>query len=85
MANNNKKNNILIKKSGLISVVNNFGIKRINPEALVFIENYVRNELERVSKLLKQEIDTHGRKTVKKEDVLAVIEKMSNKEDSWEI
>lgn len=85
MANNKEKNNILIKRNGLISVINRSGVKRISPEAILLLEKYLRKSLETSSNLLKQEIDINGRKTAKKEDVLAVIEKLKNKEEGWEI
>lgn len=85
MANNRKKDNTLIKRSGLILVLNRHGIKRINPEAVVLLEKHLRNNLEVISDLLKQEIDINGRKTARKEDALAVIEKLKSKEEGWEI
>jgi histone H3/H4 len=85
MVNKSKKNNTLIKKKNLILELNKQGVKRISPNALEVLENYFSTNLKALGCILKQEIDTNGRRIAKKEDVLLVIEKLKTHEDSWEI
>lgn len=78
----NKKANTLIKRRGLILRLKKVGIKRINKEALSFLENYLEEEFEKIVRILKEEIDTQGKKTLKKGE----IKRLKLKEQkSWEI
>lgn len=84
MKKNNKSDNRLIKKRLLILKMKEEGIKRVSPEAIVMLEDYLTKNLIRLLVILKEEMTARGKKTLKKEDVQEVLNKL--KEDkSWEI
>lgn len=83
MAKNNKKDNALIKRKSLILKLNKAGVKRISPESWAILNDYFQNNVEIMFKFLKQEIDVHGRKTAKKEDVISAIKKLKVQEKNW--
>ena len=78
MGENNKKSNILVKRK-LISKFNKFGINRLNSEAINLVEIYTQRYLDKLMEILKQEMITHARKTLKKEDVKKAIKKLDSK------
>ena len=82
----NKENiNSLIKRKNLFLKMKKAGIKRVNPESISFIENALEDFLGRLVGGLSEEMSIHGRKTLKKDDVENVLEKIEKKEESWEI
>jgi histone H3/H4 len=83
MAKNNRKDNALIKRKNLILKLNRAGVKRISPESWIVLNEYFKNSIESLFILLKQEIDVHGRKTAKKEDVVSAIKKLKIQEKNW--
>ncbi len=84
MTKNTKKDKSLIKRKNLIKILNQNGIKRITKDAILTLEKNMEKHLEEILEPLKQETIIQGRKTLKKEDVENVIEKM-NEEEEFEI
>ena len=84
MTKNTKKDKSLIKRKNLIKILNQNGIKRITKDAILTLEKNMEKYLEEILEPLKQETIIQGRKTLKKEDVENVIEKM-NEEEEFEI
>ena len=84
MKNNNKKTNILTKRKEIISMIKKGGIKRINREAILFLEKNIEEYLFNIIAALKEEITIQGRKTLKKEDCKNVLNKIK-KQEAWEI
>ncbi len=82
MAKTMKKHNALIKGSGLLALMKKQGIERVSQEALAAFEEGIEDNVNGVLSALKEEMFVHGRKTLKQEDVRAVLEK---KEKSWEV
>ena len=75
---------ILVGKNLLI-LIKKAGIKRISKDALDLMEQYFKDELNILSKLLREEIAVNGRKTLKKEDIHQVISMLNKKDISWEV
>lgn len=84
MKKNNKKANTLIKRKKIISMMQKGGIKRINKEAILFLEKNIEEYLFNLIDALKEEITIQGRKTLKKEDCKNVLNKIK-KQEAWEI
>ncbi len=80
----NKKDNALIKRINLISEMKRNGIGRVNPEAILFLEEYIGKSVLNLLPAFKEEMVVHGRKTLKKEDIKSVLEKVKEKGE-WEI
>ena len=78
-------NNTLIKRKNLLILIKKAGIKRISKDALDLMEQYFKDELNILSKLLREEIAVNGRKTLKKEDIHQVISMLNKKDISWEV
>lgn len=78
-------NNTLIKRKNLLILIKKAGIKRISKDALDLMEQYFKDELNILSNLLREEIMVNGRKTLKKEDILQVIDSLNKKDISWEV
>lgn len=85
MRKNNKKDNTLIKRKRLVLILKEKGVKRVNVNALVFLERHIEKEIEIIAELLNEEIIIKGKKTLEKEDVRSVLEKLRKEEASWEI
>jgi len=85
MGKNNKKDNTLIKRKNLILELKKEGIKRVNLKAAIFLEQYFKKSLGVMAKLLKEEMLIQGRKTLKKEDIEKILEKMKTNEEDFEI
>lgn len=85
MEKNNKKDNALIKRKNLILELKKEGIKRVNLKAAIFLEQYLKKYLSDMAKLLKEETLIQGRKTLKKEDVEKILEKMKGEKKGFEI
>ena len=83
MEKNNKKANALIKRKNLVLELRKQGVKRINPDALYLLENYLGDFLGGMIKQLREERDIQGRKTIKKQDVIKISSK--KKENWWEV
>ncbi|MBU2638063.1 MAG: histone [Nanoarchaeota archaeon] len=77
-----KKHNALIKSSGLLALMNKAGIERVSEEALSAFEETIEGNVRAALPAMKEEMFVQGRKTLKAEDVKAVLEK---KEKSWEV
>lgn len=84
MKKNKKYANGLIKRKNLRLLLVQNGIKRVNEEALEAIESALENALSNLFNALKEEIVIRGKKTLEKEDVSNVLEKI-RKEEFWEI
>jgi len=85
MEKNSKKVNTLIKRNNLILELKERGISRASPDSLLLLEKYFRETLRKMAEILKEEITTQGRKTLKKEDVKVAIERIKREEELWEI
>ncbi|MBI2452022.1 NFYB/HAP3 family transcription factor subunit [Candidatus Pacearchaeota archaeon] len=87
MKKSNKKVNTLIKRKNLIKKLKENGIKRVNPNALVYLEKNLEEKLKNLMLILKDEMTIRGRKTLKKEDISFALEKLKDKkqETNWEI
>jgi len=75
-----KNANALIKRN-VEEVLREKGIKRVNSEVFLALEDYFSSELDMIADGLKEEIAIQGRKTLKKEDVEKVLEKMKEEEE----
>lgn len=84
MAKTMKKHNALIKGSRLLALMKKQGIERVSREALAAFEEWNEDNMKNALSAMKEEMFVHGRKTLKPEDVKAVIEKKA-KEESWEV
>ena len=77
-----KKDNPLIKRKNLILVLKKAGISRVNKKAIEEIENKIKAYLTNLALSLKQAITIKGKKTLEKQDILA----LENKDESfWEV
>lgn len=81
----NKINVNILKRTGLVLALKENGIKRASPEALLFLETHLEEEVNKITSLAKQEMIIHGRKTLKKADVVSAIKQIEKKEQFWEI
>lgn len=84
MAKTMKKHNALINGSGLLALMKKQGIERASPEALAAFEEWNEDNVKNALSAMKEEMFVRGRKTLKPEDVKAVIGKKA-KEESWEV
>lgn len=66
------KDNALIKKKGLREKLRGAGINRISDDVLNILEEQIDNEIEKLAKILKEHMTIKGRKTLLKEDILAI-------------
>jgi histone H3/H4 len=80
----NKKNINILKRNGLVLALNKNGINRASPESLYFLEKYIKETISKITLLAKQEMIIHGRKTLKKLDVVSAIS-LIEKKDEWNI
>ena len=83
MRKNIKKDNIL-KRRKLVLEMSKLGLNRISKNSLDCIDEYVISELKNIFKLLKEELDVNGKKTLEKRDVEKVLKEL-NQEDEFEI
>ena len=74
--------NILIKRKNLIIELKKAGIQRINPEFIALLERILKEYMGKIINVSKEEMITHGRKTLKKEDIQKALKKQ---ESAWEI
>ena len=79
------KPNLIIKRNNLLRLIRISGMKRVNPNALKLIEKKIVDDVSYILEILKEEIAVQGRKTIKKEDVLAVLERLGKKNKSDEV
>ena len=84
MKKSSKKINKLIKRKNLILEIKNFGIKRVNSEAIFLLEDYLNEDLKKLLSLLEEELKIKGKKTLEKKDIMEIVEKI-NEEDSFEV
>ena len=68
-----KKQNKLLNRKNLISLIKSAGIKRVNNESIDLLETHFTKELENLAKILKVEVTVNARKTLRKEDVKRII------------
>ena len=68
-----KKQNKLLNRKNLISLIKSAGIKRVNKESIDLLETHFTKELENLAKILKVEVTVNVRKTLRKEDVKRII------------
>lgn len=78
-----KKNNILIKKN-LINEIKKLGIKRVNPNSIIFLDIYILDKLRKMLGAVKDELKIYGKKTINPEDIKKVLDEVK-KENSFEI
>jgi len=83
MEKKNVKDNTLIKRKNLILRMKERGIKRISPDAIYLLEEYLEGNLDNIIGRLKEKLTIKGSKTLKKEDIKQVLSK--TKESYWEI
>jgi histone H3/H4 len=84
MKNSNRKANTLIKKRNLIKMLRGRGIKRANKQALSLIEASIKEILTSTLCFAKQNMEIHGRKTLRSEDIRQAF-KFKNNEKSFEV
>ena len=84
MVKSGKKVNLLIKQKNLALELKKAGIKRINKESVKLLNEYLIGNLIRLAPLLNEEIVVHGRKTLMKEDIIEVLNKIKKEEKGWE-
>jgi histone H3/H4 len=75
--------NRLIKRKSLIYKLKKSGIDRSNPEALSLLEKNLEDHLDFLLLQLKEHLLTHGKKTLKKEDIKSLQDK--KEEEGFEI
>ena len=80
-----KKDNTLIKKTSLISFIKNKKVSRLDGKFISFLDKYFLEELDKIIDLAKESALINGRKTLKKQDIEYAIDKLQDKEVSWEI
>ncbi|MBU1078672.1 MAG: hypothetical protein KKH98_15340 [Spirochaetes bacterium] len=85
MKNNNKYNNMLIKRIKLKKRLYKAGIKRINAGAIIYLENTLENNINDFIDKLARILLIKGKKTLEKDDIDDLLKKLENKEKSWEI
>ena len=85
MEKSNNKDNSLIKRKRLVIELKKLGINRASPQAISFLEHTLKKNLIKIIEILKEEMTIQGRKTLKKEDVKNVLNKLKKQEDYWEI
>lgn len=81
----NKKNDNLLIKKNLILILNKHGVTRVSPDSIQLLEKYFNEFLLNLASVLREEMITHGRKTLKKEDVKNALKKLSAEEEVWEV
>ena len=84
MKNNKIKANTLIKRKKLKQILKTSGIKRINKRAINFIENLINRNLINAVQYAKQNMEIHGRKTLRTIDIKEAF-RLKNKEENFEI
>jgi histone H3/H4 len=84
MKNNKIKANTLIKRKKLKQILKTSGIKRINKRAINFIENLINRNLINAVQSAKQNMEIHGRKTLRTIDIKEAF-RLKNKEENFEI
>ena len=84
MKKNNKIDNILIRGKLLLEL-KKAGVKRVNKDALMMLDAYVKENLNKLINILAEELIIKGKKTLKKEDITELIKKMKKEENYWEI
>ena len=77
-----QKPNTLIKRNQMIKLLKREGINRINPISLNEIEKNLRIYLKKIIKKAKENIITHGRRTLLKKDIQSINEE---KQQDWEV
>lgn len=73
--------NTLIKRKNLIKLLNSAGIKRIAPQALIFLENKFKKDILDFCLILKQELEVSGKKTLEKKDIKNLMKSQQSPED----
>ena len=84
MKKNNKIDNILIRGKLLLEL-KKAGVKRVNKDALMMLDAYVKENLNKLINILAEELTIKGKKTLKKEDIAELIKKVKKEESYWEI
>jgi len=74
--------NILIKRKNLLIELKKASIKRVNSEFITLLEGILKEYIGKIINVSKEEMITHGRKTLKKEDIQKALKKQ---ESAWEI
>ena len=85
MINNKKKDNVLIKRNQLAYRIKKEGIKRVDKEAVMELNRFFEEYLNKLIKLLKWEMQTNARKTLRKWDVEQALKILKKEEKGWEI
>ncbi len=85
MAKKYKKANGLIKRTKLQTQIKKAGVRRISPDALDFLEDVLGRYINKLALLLNDEIMVNGRKTLKRKDILEVLNRLDKKNTGWEI
>lgn len=72
MAKTNKKDNQLdiLKKRNLLKLIKKEGITRVSPEALDALNKKIHEDTKNLINKLKQHLQIHAKKTLKKQDIL---------------
>src|SRR3989344_4813546 len=84
MINNKKKDNVLIKRNQLAYRIKKEGIKRVDKEAVMELNRFFEEYVNKLIKLLKWEMQTNARKTLRKWDVEQAL-KILKEEDGIKI
>ena len=83
MGKNTKRINILIRKK-LIGEIRKSGIKRINPQSILFLDLYILKKLDKIFEIVKDELVIRGKETLTPEDIKRVLD-AAKKEDYFEV
>ena len=85
MAKKEKTTNRLTKKKTLIGILKNHKVERTNSQALYLIDDFLKEEADKLSANIKEIITIKAKKTANSEDVQEAISGMEKKGAAFEI
>ena len=85
MAKKKKTANRLTKKKTLIEMLKNHEVRRINSQALCLIDDFLKEETNKLSDNIKEIITIKAKKTANSEDVQEAISRMKKEGAAFEI
>ncbi len=86
MKKNNNKDNILIKRKNLLILAKTHGL-RLSRESFKDIEMFIKEFIEKILRIAKEEATIKGRKTISREDVNEAFDKINQRKEkiNWEV
>lgn len=85
MINKQKRDNTLIKRKNLVLEMKKQGIKRISPDSLLLLEKYFKENIQKLIKIIKEEMTMQGTRTLNKKIIKKIFVISKNKEEFWEL